>query len=281
MSLGDAVSGEVLRELDVEVASAPRRPRVVAVILAYNVERLLEKALRKIPRPLVDDIIVMDDGSTDGTSDVARRLGLTVYRNEANLGYGGNLRAGLRRAVRDHGADYVVEIHGDGAQFNPEAIAAALPLMRRGVPFIMGSRFVEPGRARENGMSLVRFLANKGLSALARRVLRLPLTEFHSGFRLYSRALVETLPLEANANDHLFSFEILAQAAYHAIDVREVPVEADYLSEHTSISLWQAVVYSFDNLICLGKYLLAKAGVRHSPQFPRRRGTTAALRAER
>ena len=118
-------------------------------------------------------------------------------------------------------------------------------------------------------MSLARFLANKGLSALARRVLRLPLTEFHSGFRIYSRALVETLPLEANASDHLFSFEVLAQAAYHGVDVREVPVEADYLSEHTSISLWQAVVYSFDNLVCLGKYLLAKAGLRHSAQFPR------------
>ena len=272
MSLGDPVSAEVLRELDVEVASAPGRPRVVAVILAYNVERLLEKALRKIPRGLVDDIFVMDDGSTDGTSDVARRLGLTVYRNEKNLGYGGNLRVGLRRAVHDHGADYVVEIHGDGAQFNPQAIAAALPLMRRGVPFIMGSRFVEPGRARANGMSWARFLANKGLSSLSRRVLRLPLTEFHSGFRLYSRGMLELLPLHANASDHLFSFQILAQAAYFGVDVREVPVEADYLGEHTSISLWQATIYSFNNLICLGSYLLAKAGIRHSKQFPRRGG---------
>jgi glycosyltransferase involved in cell wall biosynthesis len=251
-------------------ATSPRRPRVVAVILAYNVAGLLEKALLKIPRPLVDDIFVMDDGSTDGTGEVGRRLGLTVYRNERNLGYGGNLREGLRRAVEDHGADYVVEIHGDGAQFNPEAIAAAVPLMQRGVPFIMGSRFVEPGRARSNGMSLVRFVANKGLSALSRRVLRLPLTEFHSGFRLYSRGLVQSLPLHANADDHLFSFQILAQAAYFQVDVREVPVEADYLSEHTSISLREAVIYSFDNLICLSRYLLAKAGLLHSEQFPRR-----------
>jgi glycosyltransferase involved in cell wall biosynthesis len=258
-------------ELPVDPAPAPRRPRVVALILAYNVERLLEKALGKIPRALVDDIFVMDDGSKDGTSEVARRLGLTVYRNERNLGYGGNLRAGLRRAFEEHGADYVVEIHGDGAQFNPEAIGAALPHMAAGVPFIMGSRFVEPGRARENGMSLARFLANKGLSALSRRVLRLPLSEFHSGFRLYARRLFEMLPLEANASDHLFSFQILAQAAYYGLDVREVPVEADYLGEHTSISLWEAAVYSFQNLACLARYLLAKAGLRHSAQFPRRR----------
>jgi glycosyltransferase involved in cell wall biosynthesis len=272
---------ESARERPLELVPASRRPRVVALILAYNVERLLEKALSKIPPALVDDVFVMDDGSRDGTSDVARRLGLCVYRNERNLGYGGNLRAGLRRAIEDHGADYVVEIHGDGAQFNPEAIAAAVPLMERGVPFILGSRFVEPGRARRNGMSLARFLANKGLSALARRVLRLPLSEFHSGFRIYSRRLVEALPLHANASDHLFSFEILAQAAYHDVDVREVPVEADYLSEHTSISLREAVIYSFDNLVCLGKYLLARAGLRHCQQFPRRAGAAAALRAER
>jgi glycosyltransferase involved in cell wall biosynthesis len=272
---------ERARQRALGLVPTPRRPRVVALILAYNVERLLEKALRKIPPALVDDIFVMDDGSRDGTSDVARRLGLTVYRNERNLGYGGNLREGLRRAIHDHRADYVVEIHGDGAQFNPGAIAAAVPLMERGVPFILGSRFVEPGRARKNGMSLVRFVANKGLSALARRVLRLPLSEFHSGFRIYSRALVETLPLRANASNHLFSFEILAQAAYHEVDVREVPVEADYLSEHTSITLREAVIYSFDNLFCLGKFLLAKTDLHHSEQFPRRTGTAAPLRADR
>jgi glycosyltransferase involved in cell wall biosynthesis len=273
MSIADTADMERLGGPEGPLTQAPRRPRVVALILAYNVERLLEKALRKIPRALVDDVFVMDDGSRDGTSDVARRLGLTVYRSERNLGYGGNLRAGLRRAVQDHGADYVVEIHGDGAQFDPAAIAAAVPLMERGVPFILGSRFVEAGRARRNGMPLVRFLANRGLSALARRVLRLPLTEFHTGFRIYSRRLVEELPLDANASDHLFSFEVLAQAAYNDVDVREVPVEADYLSEHTSISLREAVIYAFDNLVCLGKYLLARAGLRHSRQFPRRLAT--------
>jgi glycosyltransferase involved in cell wall biosynthesis len=258
------------RSLEVQGAAEPRQPRIVALILAYNVAGLLEKALHKIPRQLVDDIFVMDDGSTDGTADVARRLGLTVYRNEENLGYGGNLRAGLRRAVRDHGADYIVEIHGDGAQFNPAAIAEALPLMREHVPFIMGSRFIEAGRARENGMPLIRWVANRGLSLLSRRVLGLPLTEYHSGFRVYARELVQALPLDANADDYLFSFQILAQAAYFGVDVREVPVEADYLSDHTSISLWDAMNYAINNFVCLGRYLMAKAGIHHSEQFPRR-----------
>jgi len=256
--------------VEVAAAAEPRHPRVVALVLAYNVAGLLEKALKKIPPHLVDDVFVMDDGSTDGTSEVAKRLGVTVYRNERNLGYGGNLRAGLRRAVRDHGAGYIVEIHGDGAQFDPAAIAAALPFMRESVPLIMGSRFIEPGRARENGMPLIRFVANRGLSFLSRRVLGLPLTEYHSGFRVYARGLVEALPLDANDDDHLFSFQILAQAAYFGVDVREIPVEADYLSGHTSISLLDATSYAFNNFVCLGKYLLAKTGIRHSEQFPRR-----------
>ena len=241
---------------------------MVAVILAYNVASMLEKALSKIPRHLVSDILVMDDGSTDGTSEVAQRLGLKVHRNDRNLGYGGNLRTGLYRALRDSAADYVVEIHGDGAQFNPSALGSALPLMQRGVPLILGSRFIEPGAARKNGMPWLRFLANGGLSKIAKAVLRLPLTEFHSGFRIYSRAFVEALPLDANSNDHLFSFEILAQAAYFSLEVGEVPVEADYHGEHTSISLGAAAVYSVSNLLCLAKYGLAKAGLHHSTMFP-------------
>ncbi|HXK19418.1 MAG TPA: glycosyltransferase family 2 protein, partial [Polyangiaceae bacterium] len=229
---------------------------------------LLEKALRKIPRELVSDILVMDDGSTDGTYEEALRLGLKVHRNAQNLGYGGNLRSGLYRALRDSGADYVVEIHGDGAQFNPSAIESALPLIRRGVPLILGSRFIEPGAARKNGMPLIRFLANAGLSRIAKSVLRLPLTEFHSGFRIYSRAFIEALPLDANSNNHLFSFQILAQAAYFSLEVGEVPVEADYHSEHTSIALGAAAVYSVNNLLCLAKYSLAKAGIHHSTMFP-------------
>jgi glycosyltransferase involved in cell wall biosynthesis len=243
-------------------------PKVVAMILAYNVAGLLERAFARIPRDLVQDIFVMDDGSTDGTSEVARRLGLPVFRNPRNLGYGGNVRAGLHRAVTEFGADYVVEIHGDGAQFNPKAIADALPLMKSGVPFIMGSRFVEAGGARKNGMPWLRLLANRGLSLIARAVLKLPLTEYHSGFRVYSRAFIETLPLGENSSGHLFSFQILAQAAYFSLEVAEVPVEADYLSEHTSISLPEATLYALQSQICLSRYLLAKSGLYYSAVFP-------------
>jgi glycosyltransferase involved in cell wall biosynthesis len=243
-------------------------PKVVAVILAHNVADLLPRALARIPKDLVHAILVMDDGSTDETSEVARRLGLPVYRNERNLGYGGNLRAGLYHAVRDFDADYVVEVHGDGAQFNPKAIAHAVPFMAGGVPFIMGSRFVEAGGARRNGMSWVRLLANRVLTGISRAVLKLPLSEYHSGFRLYSRRFIETLPLAENSSDHLFSFQILAQAAYFSLDVAEVPVEADYRSEHRSISLPRAAVYALTSLGCLWEYVMAKSGLYYSAIFP-------------
>jgi glycosyltransferase involved in cell wall biosynthesis len=238
------------------------------MILAHNVAPLLETAVRKVPRALVDDVFVMDDASTDGTSDVARRLGLTVYRNARNLGYGGNVRAGLRRGVNDHGADYVFEVHGDGAQFDPAALALALPLIGQGVPLILGSRFVERGRARRNGMPLVRLAANRGLSALAGLVLRLPLTEYHTGFRIYSRALIERLPLDANGAGHLFSFQVIAQAAYFSLGVREISVDADYHGAHTSISIPAAAVYAAESVQCLAQYVLARAGLRHSAVFP-------------
>src|SRR5262249_47966787 len=124
-------------------ASVPmprKRPRIIAMILAYNCEKLLPRALKRIPTHLVDDIIVMDDGSTDHTSTVARRLGLKVFRHEPNRGYGGNVKAGLQQAL-DLGANYVVEVHGDGAQFHPGSIRFALPHIENGAVLILGSRF--------------------------------------------------------------------------------------------------------------------------------------------
>src|SRR3989338_3863557 len=125
------------------------------------------------------------------------------------------------------GADYIVEIHGDGAQFNPIALKLALPHMEKGADLILGSRFQIPGQALKNGMPLIRFLANRGLSFFDRIVLRLPLTEFHTGFRIYSTKFLKRVPYKSNENNYVFSFEIIAQAAYFDAVVKEVPVEAD------------------------------------------------------
>src|SRR3989338_10711341 len=150
------------------------KPKVIGVILAYNVASMLPRALERIkaiPKGLLDDLILMDDGSRDGTYEVAKKLGIKAFRHVPNRGYGGNLKAGIAKAL-EMGADYIVEIHGDGAQFNPISIKYAMPYMQEGkAQLILGSRFQKKGEALKNGMPLIRFLANRGLSFFDRLVL--------------------------------------------------------------------------------------------------------------
>jgi glycosyltransferase involved in cell wall biosynthesis len=242
--------------------------KIVAFVLAYNCANMLERAYSKIPKDLVSEIIISDDGSKDATATVAAGLKALYFVNDTNLGYGGNLKASLKRCF-DLGADYAVEIHGDGAQFDPSALRLALPYIADGYDLILGSRFIVPGLALKNGMPLIRFLANKGLSFFDRWILGLKLTEFHTGFRIYSRSLYERLPWEENSNDYLFSFEIIAQAAYFKLKVAEIPVEADYINEHTSHRLSGAAVYAFQTFYVLFKFIVAKFKLINSSQFPR------------
>ena len=251
---------------------SPNKPKVIGVILAYNVAKMLPRALERIqsiPKGLLDDLIVMDDGSKDGTYEVAKKLGLKAFRHVPNRGYGGNIKAGIKKAL-EMGADYIVEIHGDGAQFNPISIKYAMPYMQEGkAQLILGSRFQKKGQALKNGMPIVRFLANRGLSFFDRLVLGLKLTEFHTGFRIYGRNLLEKVPYDANTNDYLFSFQIIAQAAYYKMPVREVPVEADYHADHTSHSIKGASWYAIRSFGVLGQFMLAKAHIAHNKVFKR------------
>lgn len=244
-----------------------KRPKIVAVLMTYNCARLVPKAYQQIPLHLVDEVLATDDGSRDSSHEAAAQLGIPAFRHEPNRGYGGNLKAGLRLALA-RGADYIVEVHGDG-QFHPRALELAYPLILEGYEFIIGSRFIVPGRARENGMPLIRWLANRGLSSIDRAVLRLPFSEYHTGFRIYSRALLNRVAWEKNADNYLFSFQIIAQAAYAKARAAEVPVEADYRGDHTSHSIRGATVYAVHTFGVLGQYLLARTGVYYPPIFPR------------
>lgn len=247
-----------------------KKPKIIGVILAYNVASMLPRALQRIPKGVLDDLIVMDDGSRDGTYEAAQKLGLKVFRHVPNRGYGGNLKAGMKKAL-EMGADYIVEIHGDGAQFNPESIHFAMPYMQTGTAqLILGSRFAVPGQALKNGMPLIRFVANRFLSFFDRLVLGLKLTEFHTGFRIYGRKLLERVPYDANTNDYLFSFQIIAQAAYYDLPVREVPVEADYKGEHTSHALKGAAWYAIRTFGVLGQVVLARCRISYNKIFKKR-----------
>ena len=229
----------------------------IGVILTWNCAQFLEAIYNRVPKDIFDEIIVSDDGSTDDTMAVAARLGIKAFTHP-HTGYGGNIKFGLRKAL-ELGAKYMVEIHGDD-QYDPKFIPRALEMMQEGADFLLGSRFVDIRQPLRDKMPLERYLANIGLSFIDRIVLQIPLTEFHTGFRVYSRRLIETVGLEDTSDDHLFSFQIIAKAAYCKLRVKELAIRCNYAQEHSSISIIRSIVYALRTCEVLGYFILAKIG---------------------
>lgn len=236
--------------------------KAICVILAYNCGNVLENTYRRIPKDSVDRIILCDDGSTDNTVSEAKRLGIEYYTHP-NLGYGGNIKFSMQKSI-ELGADYIVDLHGDG-QYDPTVIPAALAKAREGYDLVLGSRFLE-GKLQplKDQMSLARYIANIILSTTERFVFRSDITEFHTGFRVYTRRLTERVALEETSDNFLFGFEIIAQAIYAKLKIGEIPIRCSYKEEHTSISIPQSIVYSFQTFKVLALYLVAKAGIKTS-----------------
>ncbi len=204
--------------------------------------------------------MLIDDASTDNTLEVAKRLGIEYYTH-GHLGYGGNVKYSIRKGI-GLGAEYIIDLHGDG-QYDPSAIPVALAKAREGYDLVMGSRFIEdPKQPLRDNMSWARYLANIGLSAIERFVLSSNLTEFHSGFRIYTKHLAEAVALDNTSDNFLFGFEIIAQAIFANLKIAEVPIRCSYKEEHTSISIPQSTIYAFQTFSTLAFYLMAKAGFK-------------------
>lgn len=234
--------------------------KAICVILAYNCGNVLENTYRRIPKDSVDRIILCDDASTDNTVEVAKRLGIETYTHE-HTGYGGNVKFSIRKGI-ELGADYIVDLHGDG-QYDPTAIPLALAKAREGYDLVLGSRFlVDKTQPLKDDMSYARYLANIGLSAIERMVLRVQVTEFHTGFRVYTKRLADTVNLDATSDGFLFGFEIIAQVAFARLKIGEIPIRCSYKEEHTSISMPQSIKYAFLTFKTLGLYLAAKGGIK-------------------
>lgn len=236
------------------------RPKIIGMVPAYNCSKLLARAFDAVPRNYFDSIIVVDDGSTDNTFAVAQTLGVLAFTH-AHSGYGGNIKFALRKAL-EMGADYMIEIHGDG-QYDMSVIPEAVKRIKEKRPdFLLGSRFTDILQPLRERMPLARYFANLGMSAIDRLVLRLPLSEFHQGFRVYSRNLIETVGLEHTSDDHLFSFQIIAKAAFCRLNVSEIPVRCNYADEHTSIAISRSVVYALQTFGVLLLYIGARLGFK-------------------
>ncbi len=231
--------------------------KTIGIILTYKHASFLEDLYRSLPQGVFDDIIISDDESGDHIDLLAAKLGIPCF-SHPRLGYGGNIKYGMQRAM-EMGADLMVEIHGDG-QYDLAASFPAVEKAKQGYDLVMGSRFIDKSQPLRDQMSWARYLANIGLSFLARLVLRVPLTEFHNGFRVYSRRLLTTVNLDATSDDFLFGFEIIAQAVSCSLTIAEVPNRCYYGNKHTSISIPKSIEYSFQMLGVLFLYCAAKWG---------------------
>lgn len=237
-----------------------KKEKAIGILMTYNCAHLIEKSWERIPKDVFDEIILVDDGSKDESEakKIAEKLGIPFYSHE-HRGYGGNLKYGLQKAI-ERGGEYMIELHGD-AQFDPTAAVPALEKLRNGCDFLMGSRFTTSGQALDDGMSYARYFANRGLSFFDRIILGVRLTEFHGGFRGYSRRLCERFDYSLGSEDYLYSFEVIARARYYGLSICEVPVRANYTGEHTSISIKKATLYSFKTFWILFLYVVGRLGI--------------------
>lgn len=248
--------------------SSATRPRVIVLMPSYRAGQRVIDTFQKIPRSIVDKIIIIDDASPDDTFALAKDLPAHhVSQNQKNMGYGGNMKVLLQRGLAT-GGDIFVELHADG-QYDPAIIPTAIAAMRRHDGLLLGSRLMKSGTALHHGMPKLKYVINIILTAIANIMLGMRLTEFQSGFRVYSREFLERANFTAASDDHLFSFETILQAVYHGFTVNEIPVVCTYDAGVTQMSFRKGLKYSTEMLYSLVRFWLAKAG-RSDPVFQKR-----------
>jgi len=243
--------------------------KVVVVMPAYNAERTLEKTWREVvAQPIVDLVIVVDDASKDATLALARTLDKVVaVAHPQNRGYGANQKTCYRLAL-EHGADIVIMIHPD-YQYTPKLIPAMAGLVASGLyPCVLASRILG-GTARAGGMPWWRYVSNRGLTFAGNLLLGSKLSEFHTGYRAYSKSLLTRLPLDANSDDFVFDNEVLAETVWLGDAIGEVSCPTSYAADASSINFRRSVRYGFGCLSTALAFRLARWGLLRSPRFPR------------
>ncbi|MFA6092466.1 MAG: glycosyltransferase family 2 protein [Elusimicrobiota bacterium] len=242
------------------------KPKVIAVLPAYNAEKTLERTVRDIPAGTVDEIILVDDCSKDGTVEAARKLGLCVIKHEKNLGYGGNQKTCYREALR-RGADIVVMIHPD-YQYDARLTPHMVGLISNDVcDMVLGNRIRTRQEALRGGMPPYKYVFNRLLTVFENAWTGQNLGEWHSGLRAYSRKVLETVPWELGSDDFVFDQQFLHQAAVLGFRLGDIPVGARYFQEASSISFRRSCVYGLSTLWVMLQVLLHRSGIRPSPLF--------------
>jgi glycosyltransferase involved in cell wall biosynthesis len=242
--------------------------RIIVVLPAYNAAKTLEKTYEDIPRDKIFKIILVDDVSQDQTVEVAKALGLSVVIHIQNRGYGGNQKTCYLEALKE-GADVVVMLHPDhqyDSKLVPEMVE---PVLSGRADMVMGSRILN-GRALEGGMPFWKFLANRILTTAENLIYRTKLTDCHSGFRAYSRKLLTTIPFLLNSDDFVFDSQVIAQAVYMGFTIDEIPVQARYFPEASSVNFKVSTIYGLKTVGVMVRFCLQRLGLIHSRFFDRR-----------
>ena len=247
--------------------------KVTVVMPAYNAEKTVAQTVGAIDRTVVDDIILVDDSSRDRTVEIARGLGLFVFAHDRNKGYGGNQKSCYRLAL-ERGADIVVMVHPD-YQYDPRLVPAMAHMINSGIyDVVLGSRILGKG-ALAGGMPLVKYIANRFLTAAQNLMVGAKLSEYHTGYRAFSRQVLEALPLEAGSDDFVFDNQMLCQTICAGFRIGEVSCPTKYFPEASSISMSRSTVYGLGVLRSSVQVLLYRLGWRAQALFAFREAVPA------
>ncbi len=242
--------------------------KIIVVMPAYNAALTLEKTVREIPRDIVDEILLVDDASSDETVDLASRLGLTVFRHEQNFGYGRNQKTCYREALQ-HDADIVIMVHPD-YQYSPNLIVPMAGMIAYGeYDVVMGSRILGNG-AIEGGMPRYKYIANRFLTLFQNILIGQKLSEYHTGFRAFRREVIEKLPLRENSDDFVFDNQMIAQAVYAGYRIGEISCPTRYFEEASSINFRRSVTYGLGVVVTSLKFRLHRWKLVRSRLFRER-----------
>ncbi|MGC1783449.1 MAG: glycosyltransferase family 2 protein [Acidobacteriaceae bacterium] len=233
--------------------------RIAVVLPAYNAARTLRRTVEEIPHDIVDDIILTDDASSDETLEISRQLGIETIRHDRNRGYGGNQKTCYHAALM-RGADIVVMLHPD-YQYTPKLVAAMASMIVYGeYDCVLGSRILG-GSARRGGMPLYKYVSNRGLTFAQNLLIGQKMSEYHTGYRAWSRRVLERLPLLRCSDDFVFDNQMLVQAIHFGFRVGEISCPAKYFPEASSINFSRSVTYGYGVLRMALQYRLNRMGL--------------------
>ncbi|MEM1123170.1 MAG: glycosyltransferase family 2 protein [Bacteroidota bacterium] len=240
--------------------------KIIVIMPAYNAAKTLEKTYREIPFDIVDEVILTDDCSTDETVATAKKLGITeVIRHEYNKGYGGNQKTCYNRAL-ELGGDIIIMVHPD-YQYTPKLIESMSYLIANEVyPVVLGSRILGKG-ALKGGMPLIKYVANRFLTLFQNLLINQKLSEYHTGYRAFSREVLQTIAYNKNSDDFIFDNEMLAQIFYDGFEIAEITCPTKYFEEASSINLKRSAIYGLGVLRVSLIYRLNKMGLWKSGIF--------------